>query len=456
MNEHLLDNVIAQTRIVDTHEHILPRADLGQELGLMALLGRSYLMSELVSAGMPPDAWGRGSDSWRRAEYAPAEQIWDAMQPYLPAVKDSGFYGIWQAALGHLYDVPEAEITTENWRDISEDVRRNYSNAGWMSTVLYDRARFDAVVVDNYWRIDDPTPAVAAACTALRANTFIYGPGYTQRNTNNTTVEDIADSWDMPLASFQDYLDLVERAFALYSGNRLVAVKIAVAYERDLAFDSVPDAELSSLFAKVLAGQCAPEVRRRFQDGMVHHVLRMAETKRLPVQVHTGLQGGNSNVVGNTDPAPLARLFIEYPDVRFSLLHMGYPFVDQALALAKMFPNVYLDMAWHAGLSPYLAVDTLKKAIGTMPVNKITWGADSHIVEEAYGASVVFRAVLRRALDDMMRERGMDERRAAEVAVMIMRTNAASLFGIDVVDRPRRSTRGSTPGVPSKSSRYRT
>ena len=96
MDERLLDSVIARTRIIDTHEHILPRADLGQDLNLMTLLGRAYLMSDLISAGMPPEAWGKGSDSWRRAEYAPAEQIWGAMQPFLPAVKDSGFYAIWQ------------------------------------------------------------------------------------------------------------------------------------------------------------------------------------------------------------------------------------------------------------------------------------------------------------------------------------------------------------------------
>ena len=57
-------------------------------------------------------------------------------------------------------------------------------------------------------------------------------------------------------------------------------------------------------------------------------------------------------------------------------------------------------------------------------------------MEEAYGASVVFRGILKKALSDMMRDRGMGEQRAAEVAVMIMRTNAAALFDIDLRAEP--------------------
>jgi len=172
------------------------------------------------------------------------------------------------------------------------------------------------------------------------------------------------------------------------------------------------------------------EMRRRFQDGMLHHVLRSAAEKGLPVQIHTGLQGGNANVVANGNPLCLCPVFERHADVKFSLLHVGYPFADEAIAIAKMFPNVCLDLAWHCGLSPYLAVETLKKTLGTVPTNKITWGADSHIVEEAYGAAVVFRGVLKKALWGLIEEQGTGEQRAAEVARMIMRENAAALFGL--------------------------
>jgi len=424
-----LQRVIAETPIFDSHEHFLPADHLRPDLNLFTLMGRSYLMSDLISAGMPPEAWGKGSDTWRRAEYADAERIWEVAKRFLPAVRESGFFTIWQIILRDLYGVADGEFTDENWRDLSERIAANYADPEWMNRVLADRAGIRTVVLDNYWQIDDPAPTVACAVSAVRANTFIYGPCFRQKYTNNTTVEAIAESLNVSLGSVRDYYEMWEKLLDSY-GDRLVAVKIATAYERDLQFDEVPDAELPGLFDQVMRETCPPEARRRFQDAMFHHAVRSARDRGLPVQVHGGLFGGNANLIANGSPLPLCSALSCYPDVRFSLLHMAWPFADEAIAMGKMFPNLYLDFSWHSVHSPDLFIQTLKRTLGTVPTNKLTWGADTHIVEEAYAASQVFRGLLERTLTDLIPERGLSESRACDVARMLLHDNAAALFGL--------------------------
>ena len=67
----------------------------------------------------------------------------------------------------------------------------------------------------------------------------------------------------------------------------------------------------------------------------------------------------------------LVNLFIEYREAKFDLFHGGYPYTGELLALAKNFPNVYLDLCWLHIISPTAAVCMLHEAIETVPVNKI-------------------------------------------------------------------------------------
>jgi hypothetical protein len=40
-------------------------------------------------------------------------------------------------------------------------------------------------------------------------------------------------------------------------------------------------------------------------------MIREAERRRLPVQIHTGLQEGNENILPNSNPEHLINLFME-------------------------------------------------------------------------------------------------------------------------------------------------
>ena len=44
------------------------------------------------------------------------------------------------------------------------------------------------------------------------------------------------------------------------------------------------------------------------------------------MQIHTGIQEGNGNILTNSKPTDLNEIFLEYPNMRFDIFHIGYPY----------------------------------------------------------------------------------------------------------------------------------
>src|SRR5438552_18670156 len=59
------------------------------------------------------------------------------------------------------------------------------------------------------------------------------------------------------------------------------------------------------------------------EDYLMHKVVLQAAEHRLPMQIHTGLQAGNTNHLSWTNPSHLSGLLNQYPQVRFDLFHGG-------------------------------------------------------------------------------------------------------------------------------------
>jgi len=110
------------------------------------------------------------------------------------------------------------------------------------------------------------------------------------------------------------------------------------------------------------------------------------------VQVHPGLFEGSENIIQNGDPSLMSNLFYEYPDVTFDIFHMGYPFQQTLSAIAKMFPNVYIDMCWAHIISPVASVNALSEWPETIPYTKIcAFGGDFCFIDGVYGHQKIAR-----------------------------------------------------------------
>lgn len=223
---------------------------------------------------------------------------------------------------------------------------------------------------------------------------------------------------------------VIERSFRAGA----VGVKIALAYARTLKFDKITRHEAETAFNTLTAhlgeGPSFSDAKP-LQDYMMHQVIRAAIDSNRPLQIHTGLQEGNENIITNTDPTHLINLFIEYRDAKFDIFHGGYPYVHEWATLAKNFANVYADMCWVYIISPEIGRRLLHELIETVPGNKImAFGGDSLTVEIAYGHAIMARQVVARVLSEKVTEGYMGEEEAILLANRMLRDNPAMLFNL--------------------------
>lgn len=158
----------------------------------------------------------------------------------------------------------------------------------------------------------------------------------------------------------------------------------------------------------------------------------MAGQKNLVIQIHAGLLEGNDNVLTNSDPTLLVNLFSEYKEAKFDVFHGAYPYTRELAALAKNFPNVYVDMCWLHVISPSRARQALAEWLDTVPSNKIFgFGGDYVFAECIYGHSAMARENIARVLTEKVEEGTFTEVQAIDLARKLLHDNAYEFFSCD-------------------------
>ena len=80
---------------------------------------------------------------------------------------------------------------------------------------------------------------------------------------------------------------------------------------------------------------------RRLDDADYYPVYAVCAEERVPIAMQTGTSGGlMPSECGR--PITIDRAALYFPETRFVLSHLGWPWVDEALAMALKFPNVFL------------------------------------------------------------------------------------------------------------------
>jgi len=236
--------------------------------------------------------------------------------------------------------------------------------------------------------------------------------------------------------SLDNLVKAMQMVMGKYQANGAVAIKTHLAYQRTLQYDKVSRHEAETAFNRIAShlGEGPSWLEAKpLQDYMIHQVIRVAIELELPLQIHTGLQAGNENIITNSNPTHLVNLFIEYPEAKFDLFHGGYPYIHEWATLAKNFANVYADLCWVYIISPEIGRCLLHELIETVPGNKImAFGGDEATVEMAYGHSRMARQVVTRVLSEKVSEGYMKEEEAVILARAILRDNPTALFKLSV------------------------
>jgi len=440
INERIKSEV-EKISVVDTHEHIMPEAGRNEYAVDFSYLFGSYNASDLVSAGMPPRlmeavrlpmhrfrvARYKGKRSRRviptpEREDMSLEEKWQAMEPFWEAIRNTAYAKSTLIAVRELFGIDD--LNRDTYAHLSQAIADS-RRPGWYHYTMKEKAGIAVSILDVMTTNVDRE----LFAPVMRLDHFIDVQsrpelGYLEEETGTA------------IHSLDDLVKAMQMALEKYLANGAVAIKSTLAYVRTLQYDKVSQNEADTAFNRIASspGERPSWVETKpLQDYMMHKVIQAAIEAELPLQIHTGLNGGNENIITNSNPTHLINLFIEYREAKFDLFHGGYPYIHEWATLAKNFANVYADLAWVYIISPEIARCLLHELIETVPSNKImAFGGDSLTVEIAYAHLRMARQVVARVLSEKVSEGYMKEDEAIVLARAILRDNPAALFKLSV------------------------
>jgi len=411
---------VAGTPFIDTHEHLMDERErlAGKaKVDDWSLLFSHYFNSDLISAGMPSDAYKK----FISKEVAPLDK-WPLVEPYWPAVKNTGYGRNVRISLKMLYDVDELSAKTIKQVQAGyERVRRR----GFYKNILCDLANIESCQV-NY--LGGQTFHESEMPTLLMQDISILGM------TTCSDIEGPSKPAGIVVSSLADWHRVIDWWFDKY-GKYAVAVKTQHAYMRNIDFEKVTPEQAEPVFKKRLAGQdLSPPERKLMEDHLFWYAVDKATACNLPVKLHTGYYAGeNSMGIWHIRDNPLwaAELCRMSPQTKFVFMHISYPYYEEMLAIAKHYTNAYLDMCWAWIINPVASKDFLKKFIVTVPANKVlTFGGDYIPVELVLGHAVIAREGITNALTELVEEKCLTLDDALELTDVIMNGNARKLFNL--------------------------
>lgn len=421
---------ISGLEIVDTHEHLPFFEDRrNHDADVISEYLSQYFIKDLVSAGLP----ARSVAKLHGKETGITEK-WNIVAPYWDLCKHTGYGQSLSIAARDIYGI--GDINAATIEELNHAFRKGLGQRHF-EKVLKKMCRIkvsilddnDATALSYEERLKPPDPAYFIP--ANRIDNIVYPK----------TSRDIAymeQAVGMRISRFDHYLDACRLLMERFAEKSKI-LKCALAYERSLLFrqGSYHDAEKG--FGQLRAddaydsdaqiNQLQPS--REMQDYVMHFLLDIAQKQGMVLQIHTGMQEGNGNLLENCNPALLNRLFQGYPDLKFDVFHIGYPFQNRLGVFGKWYPNVWIDMCWAHIISPGAAQNALSEWLEMLPVNKILgFGGDYSVVDGVYGHLCVARsniaAVLARKVEQGLF--GMDE--AKEIARKLLFDTPAGLYGI--------------------------
>jgi hypothetical protein len=425
-----IKEAVDKVQMIDTHEHLLQEKErITRKFDLFETLLAHYASSDLISSGMPPEDLERV-----RSSKLALKERWTIFEPYWERIQNTGYAKALNIAVRDLYGVDGInEKSFEKLASKMEDANKS----GLYQWILKEKSGIDISILDS---LSVPIEEVDRKFFApvTRFDDFVMIK-------ERTDLEALAKRTGKPIHSFSDFIGALEFAFEKAS-KLIVGVKIGLAYLRSIHFEKTVQSEAEEVFVNIFRQKrfrrvqvnnktirvpegLSIEEAKPLQDYVVHKIIQMAITKGLPIQIHTGIQEGNENIITNSDPTLLINLFREYKEAKFDIFHGSYPYTSELAVLAKNFPNVYIDMCWLHIISPYKARIALAEWLDTIPWNKILgFGGDYILAEGVYGHQVIARQNIAKVLTEKVVEDYFTQTEAIVLAEKLLRDNAKNLF----------------------------
>jgi uncharacterized protein len=419
------------------------------------------MLVALLVAALPVHLGAQAVDSALAAEIASIKAIDNHAHPLLPAPKDSEYDAL---PLGAIPPFPlPARLRPDAL--VFRDALATLSRKGVMQT---EGLHFDEWVLDQL------------NTDIMIANRITMGPGLTSPRFRwvpyddallfpfNTTAEaartpDLHSLYPRESALFRRYLrdlglahppptldaylaQVVAPTLDRQRAAGAVAIKFELAYLRPLAIGDPPPSAARAIYARYAHGGTPSHAEyTTLEDFLFREIARQAGARGLAVHIHCIDLAGGYYDVGGSDPLQLESVFNDSTlrATRFVLLHGGWPNVEHTLSMLGK-PNVYADFSlMDQILPPATLARVLRLWLDEYP-EKVLYGTDAFAdsnddpigwPESGLVAATTARQALGIALTAMMRDGDITRDRAYAIARLVLRGNAATLYGLATSSR---------------------
>ncbi len=410
---------IAQTALCDTHEHLRSEAayvDDGPDI--LQSLFDNYVTADLVVAGAPPDAVSALVDKSNpdlHARFAPIAPFWAAVQ-------QTGYGAAVQLIARELYALDNITVAG---LEAARATHEQLVAPGMRLQLLRDRAGLDHVQIDNFTWPCPPDPA--------GADFFLYDISWVDFCNGEPDLAALATATGTEVRDLSTLQTAMAAIFAAHAPTA-IAIKSQHAYSRTLHWQERSDVEAARALDRYLSAPATMTTADRLclGDWSLARGVELGIEHDLPFKIHTGYYAGHSRMPVDYIPAGnLCALLAAYPTARFVLMHMAYPYQQELVALAKHYPNVYVDLCWAWSIDPYSTSDFVRRYIHAVPANKLfVFGGDTFWPTAAVAYAQQSRHWLNRTLQAEVDDGLLSEAGAIALAGRFMRENQYACFNV--------------------------
>ncbi len=404
--------------IVDTHEHLGPE-NMRNKWVMSLFTHLHYALSDMWADGMNRSV----ADSVFNAPGASLADKWNFIAPYWNNTRNTAYNKVLTEAFRDLYGIED--VTENTYEELSRRIQQA-NKPGWYRTVLREKAGIELMITDTGLRGVKMDREMFRAVLRLDPFLLIW-PG-------EEGIGWVEDQWGVKINTLADWEYALEVAMDSMVAMGFVGVKSAMAYARTLAVNEYPREQVEEVFDRLLAepglsDRLSWREKRPLQDWMFDKIAKGCAKRDLAFQIHTGFFYDTGRDVAQANPTNLAPFVIRNPDTRFVLMHSGYPYGRNLLAMAKNLPNVVPDMCWIYVISPSFAAEFLDEAIETLPADKLLgFGGDYAMPEGSYGHAKLCRRIVSKVLADKVLDGYWSETEALAYARKILRENPIKVF----------------------------
>jgi uncharacterized protein len=419
--------------MINTHDHVQTQKKMMEASKNKSFLYNLMLMNNnngLLSY-LPDEAWRMAEFSadynigaTQNRKYYTAvgnlSKMWKKLEPVIHYAKGSNHYRVFMRACRDLFNLGYDHIDNEKkWIELSEKIAEANQKEEWYRYVLKEKANIEKTIL-----LGRSTPKVEKEYFVPGINLGDFLIGY-----DGGILSSLEEKYKGKVQNFDDYVDLLDRAFRTIVEQGTITLKDRTAYTRSIDFKNVTKRDALKGFEPIVHhGFAIKSISsidiNNFQDYMMFQIAKGCSKYNIPIQIHTGPPAP----IAGAHPLLLMELIESNPDTKFVILHLG-PRADEFAIAAAFNSNVYIDFAWSINsLGPSGFKRILGDWLEIMPWDKFMFGADGDFVENTYGMVITARELISEVLAEKVQNGFISINTAIEIGNGILRDNAKKLY----------------------------